>query len=67
MLDPNFPIVAADCRLVDDGTLDTVVLVRGEVEVRFGDTSEYRAEDGALDWDRFIEAHLDEIDEFCFA
>ena len=47
-------------QLSDDGTLDTVVIFRGD-EFRFSDTSEYREMDGTLDWCAFLESHADDI------
>jgi hypothetical protein len=45
-----------DCTLVDDATLDTVILVCGEMERYDADVAaEYRDDDGELDFDRFCE------------
>ncbi|MCP4902907.1 MAG: hypothetical protein GY906_38585 [bacterium] len=53
-----------DVTLVDDGTLDTVVEARG-VEVRFSqeEADDYRDEDGDLDFERFVEDHLEQIQD----
>ena len=52
----------ASFQLVDDGTLDTVIMFKG-VDYRFSDTSEYRDNNGSLDLCRFIEDYADEIVE----
>ena len=52
----------ASFQLVDDGTLDTVILFRG-VDYRFSDTSDYRDNQGNLDMCRFLEDYADEIVE----
>ena len=42
-----------DLTLLDDGTMDTVVQLPDGTEWRYGDTSDYRDEDGTLhfeDW-----------------
>jgi len=51
--DDSFPTLD-DCTLVDDGTMDTVVSVRG-VEYRYSAefAAEYRDDSGMLDFDEF--------------
>jgi len=57
------PLRAEEVILLDDGTLDTVVQVRG-VEFRYSDTSEYRdPETGALDLAAFTEEHLGDLED----
>ena len=52
-----------NCQLGDDGSLDTIIIHwrqtkpghhKEPVEYRYSDTSEYRDNDGLLDFDRFI-------------
>ena len=50
MLDPKQTYTVADFRLLDDGTMDTVVMLPDGTEWRYGDTSDYRTQSGWLDF-----------------
>lgn len=51
-----------DLKLVDDGTLDTVIEVM-DWEFRYSDTSDYRAPDGEFDMEAWFEDYSDDVRE----
>ena len=53
MLDPDATYGPEDLTLLDDGTMDTVVMLPDGIEWRYSDTSEYRSSTGELDFDKW--------------
>ena len=55
MLDASKQYTHDDLMLIDDGTLDTVVMLPDGTEWRYSDTSAYREDSGVLDFEAWVE------------